>query len=124
MPELNGLPGGWWTVVGGALGTITAAGLYLRQYLSAAAVQRASDAGQIAALGVYKELLGDAIKRATDAETRADGFAKERNEALQNLGRMEGQLAAVRRQLDEALSRIAELTALVTQLREQVDAKT
>lgn len=123
MPELNGLPGGWWTVVGGALGTITAAGLYLRQYLSGAAVQRASDAGQIAALGIYDKLLNDAVKRAGDAETRADMFAKERNEALQNMGRMEGQLDAVRRQLDEALKRITELTTLVTQLREQVDAK-
>ena len=124
MAELNQLPGGWWTVIGGTLGTIAAAGLYLRQYLSGAAAQRASDDGQITALGVYQQLLADAIKRAGEAEIRADGFAKERNEALQNLGRMEGRLAAVQQQLDEALTRIAELTSQVTQLREQVDAKT
>ncbi len=123
MPELTALPGGWWTVIGGTLGTIAAAGLYLRQYLSGAAAQRASDTGQITALGVYQQLLQDAIKRAAEAETRADGFAKERNEALQNLGRMEGRLAAVQQQLEEALARISELTTQVTQLREQVDAK-
>lgn len=124
MPELNGLPGGWWTAIGGSLGVISAAALYLRQYLSGAAAQRASDTGQITALSVYQQLLADAIKRAAEAETRADRFAAERNEALQNLGRMEGRLAAVQQQLDEALVRISELSALVTQLREHVDAKT
>jgi flagellar biosynthesis/type III secretory pathway protein FliH len=123
MPELNGLPGGWWTAIGGGIGVISAAALYLRQYLSGAAAQRASDAGQITALSVYQQLLADAIKRAAEAESRADGFAKERNEALQNLGRMEGRLAGVQQQLEEALARIADLTAQVTQLREHVDAK-
>jgi len=78
-----------------ALGT----GIY---WLLARNQQRLSGAdadGQIEALSVYKEMLKTEREARISAETRADQFARELREAMQTLGKLEGQLQAVNAEL-------------------------
>lgn len=55
--------------------------------------------GQIEALSVYKEMLKTEREARITAETRADQFAKELREAMQTLGKLEGQLQAMTAEL-------------------------
>jgi hypothetical protein len=50
--------------------------------------------GQIEALSVYKEMLKAEREARVVAETRADQFARELRDALQQLGELKGQLKA------------------------------
>ena len=78
-----------------ALGT----GIY---WLLARNQQRLSGAdadGQIEALSVYKEMLKTEREARITAETRADQFARELREAMQTLGKLEGQLQAMTAEL-------------------------
>ncbi len=78
-----------------ALGT----GIY---WLLARNQQRLSGAdadGQIEALSVYKEMLKAEREARVTAETRADQFARELRDALQQLGELKGQLAAMTAEL-------------------------
>lgn len=55
--------------------------------------------GQIEALSVYKEMLKAEREARVTAETRADQFARELREALQQLGELKGQLQAMTAEL-------------------------
>lgn len=55
--------------------------------------------GQIEALAVYKEMLRAEREARVTAETRADQFARELREALQQLGELKGQLQAMTAEL-------------------------
>ncbi|ATG93098.1 chemotaxis protein [Paracidovorax citrulli] len=98
--------------------------LFLRQYLSRGAADRADDAGRVSAINVYKELLEAERAARAQADKRADEFAKERNEAVTALGKLQGQLEGMQRQLQHATEEITSLQAQVRELTEQVHAKT
>ncbi|KQM79810.1 hypothetical protein [Xylophilus sp. Leaf220] len=124
VPELNGLPGGPMGAIGMAIGAIGGGFIFLRQYLSRGAADRADDAGRVSAINVYKELLeAERVARLT-ADKRADDFARERNEAITMLGKLQGQIEAMQRQLEHATTEIAGLENRVRELTEQVHAKT
>ncbi|MNK82501.1 hypothetical protein D3C87_1022760 [compost metagenome] len=55
--------------------------------------------GQIQALSVYKEMLKAEREARVAAETRADQFARELRDALQQLGELRGQLQAMTAEL-------------------------
>lgn len=55
--------------------------------------------GQIQALSVYKEMLKTEREARVAAETRADQFARELRDALQQLGELRGQLQAMTAEL-------------------------
>ncbi|MCR8956271.1 hypothetical protein M0765_000550 [Variovorax sp. S2] len=55
--------------------------------------------GQIEALSVYKEMLKTEREARIAAETRADQFARELRDAVQTLGKLEGQLQAMTAEL-------------------------
>ena len=55
--------------------------------------------GQIEALSVYKEMLKTEREARIAAETRADQFARELRDAMQTLGKLEGQLQAMTAEL-------------------------
>jgi hypothetical protein len=55
--------------------------------------------GQIQALAVYREMLRAEREARVAAETRADQFARELREALQQLGELKGQLQAMTAEL-------------------------
>ncbi len=119
MEFLNELPL-WLKWLGGIAGTIAGGALFLRQYLSGAAAERASDTGQIAALDVYKSMVGELRTALAEANTRADQFAKERNEAIEIVGTLKGQLSEMTRQLELQGRELNELRAQV----EKLNAKT
>lgn len=117
------LPGGPLVAIGGLLGIIAAAGVYFRQYLSGAAASRASDNGQIAALAVYQSMVEMLNKRVIESDMRADGFAKERNEAISAMGKLQGQMDAMNRQLDNQSQELVLLREQVRKLTEQLNDK-
>ncbi|KQM68768.1 hypothetical protein ASE76_13810 [Xylophilus sp. Leaf220] len=124
VPELNGLPGGPMGAIGMAIGAIGGGFIFLRQYLSRGAADRADDAGRVSAINVYKELLEAERAARLTADKRADDFARERNEAITMLGKLQGQIEAMQRQLEHATTEIAGLENRVRELTEQVHAKT
>lgn len=106
----------WMKWLGAIAGTIAGGALFLRQYLSGAAAERASDSGQIAALDVYKSMVSELRTALAEANARADQFAKERNEAIELAGTLKGQIAELNRQVEG-------LRVQVGQLMEQLNAK-
>jgi chromosome segregation ATPase len=123
MDLVKNMPGGN-LGIGGLLGLIGAAAIYFRQYLSGANASRASDAGQIAALAVYQNMVDMLRKSESDAQTRADTFARERNEAIAAVGKLQGQMEAMARQLEVQSSELQSLREQVRKLTEQLNAKT
>lgn len=122
-PDLSNFPGGPFGALG-ALSTAVVSGfLFLRQYLSRGAADRADDAGRVSAINVYKELLEAERAARAQADKRADDFARERNEAITALGKLQGQLEGMQRQLQNATDEITSLQAQVQKLTEQVHAK-
>ncbi|ABM32933.1 hypothetical protein QRO08_09735 [Paracidovorax citrulli] len=123
-PDLNNFPGGPFGALGAGMTAIASGFLFLRQYLSRGAADRADDAGRVSAINVYKELLEAERAARAQADKRADEFAKERNEAVTALGKLQGQLEGMQRQLQHATEEITSLQAQVRELTEQVHAKT
>ena len=125
--DLNDMSSLMPTSTTGLLGTVGAAviagAIFLRQYLSRGAADRADDAGRISAINVYKELLEAERAARALADQRADGFAKERNEAVTVMGELRGQLKAVTEQLKDQTDELAALRSQVRGLKEQIDAK-
>ena len=115
MEFLNDFPA-WLKWLAGIAGTIAGGALFLRQYLSGAAAERASDSGQIAALQVYKDMVSELKGLLNDANTRSDQFAKERNEAIEIFGTLKGQLAEMTRQIEAQSREINELRAQMEKL--------
>ena len=122
-PDLNSLPGGPFGALGAAVAAIGGGFLFLRQYLSRGAADRADHAGRVSAINVYKELLEAERMARAEADKRADGFARERNEAVTALGELRGQLAAMSRQLSDQNDELGGLREQVRALKEQIDAK-
>jgi|GEM_PF-6109374 len=122
-PDLNSLPGGPFGALGAAAAAIGGGFIFLRQYLSRGAADRADDAGRVSAINVYKELLEAERAARALADKRADDFARERNEAITMMGKLQGQLEGMQRQLQQATEEIAGLENRVRQLTEQVHAK-
>ncbi|MBD1590410.1 chemotaxis protein, partial [Pseudomonas typographi] len=75
----------------GVTGTVLlGAFLWLRKFLSRDATERAMDNADIGTVRRLNELLDSERTARQAAETRADQFAKERNELAAAVGRMEG----------------------------------
>ena len=87
------------------------------------AKERADSSGQIAALATWKELLEGERAARVRAEERADKFAAERNEALQQLWEMKGQLKAMNETLTAQTLELGSLRDLVRQLKDQRNAQ-
>lgn len=98
----------------GGTGTVLLGGfLWLRKFLSKDATDRAMDNADIGTVRRLNELLDTERARANAAESRADQFAKERNELAAAVGRMEGKIEAL-------TSQVAQLTATVTSQSEEI----
>jgi hypothetical protein len=83
------------------------------------AKERADSDGQIAALATWQALLEGERAARVKAEERADKFAAERNEALQELWEMKGQLKAMNETLTAQTVELGSLRDLVRQLKDQ-----
>lgn len=89
-----------WKILGGAAGAIIACGLMLRSYLSKSAVSMAGDRADIGTIGRLNRLLDEERKARRESDLRADMFAKERNEAIQAMGDLKGQVQALTFQVE------------------------
>jgi chromosome segregation ATPase len=87
------------------------------------AKERADSEGQIAALATWQALLEGERAARVKAEERADKFAAERNEALQQVWEMKGQLRAMNETIAGQTSELAQLREQVRQLKEQIHAQ-
>lgn len=82
---------------------------------------RADSDGQIAALATWKELVEGERTARIKAEERADKFAAERNEAMQQVWEMKGQLKVMSDTIAVQTSELAQLRETVRQLKEQMN---
>jgi len=83
------------------------------------AKERADSEGQIAALATWQALLEGERAARVKAEERADKFAAERNQAMQELWEMKGQLKAMNETLTAQTLELGSLRDLVRQLKDQ-----
>ena len=86
------------------------------------AKERADSSGQIAALATWKELLEGERSARMRAEERADKFAAERNEALEQVWEMRGRFEAMNETLAAQTAELGILREQVRQLKEQIHA--
>jgi uncharacterized coiled-coil DUF342 family protein len=86
------------------------------------AKERADSSGQIAALATWKELLEGERAARVRAEERADKFAAERNEALDQVWEMKGRFEAMNETLAAQTAELGILREQVRQLKEQIHA--
>ena len=102
----------------GGTGTVLLGGfLWLRKFLSKDATDRAMDNADIGTVRRLNELLDSERIRANAAEARADQFAKERNDAVAAVGRMEGKIEALTSQVAQLTQRVTQQSDEITHLR-------
>lgn len=94
-------------VLGPALALSIAGGWYLFRQKPADAVRAANADGTVDAIDHWKEIASNEKLRADDernarivAEQRADSFAKERNDAMQQVWKLTGQVETLTKQLE------------------------
>lgn len=84
-----------WKILGGAGASIIALGLMLRSYLSNSSVSMAGNRADIGTITRLNKLLNEERIARRLSDERADQFAKERNEAIQAMGDLKGQIQAL-----------------------------
>jgi len=105
----------------GGTGTVLLGGfLWLRKFLSKDATDRAMDNADIGTVRRLNELLDTERARANAAESRADQFAKERNELAAAVGRMEGKIEALTGQVAQLTDKVTSQSAEIARLRAQL----
>lgn len=94
----DGMNGPTWvgSIVGGLVLVFVAA----RPLISKLRLGSAMDGAQIDAIDRLSKLLDEERKARHQAEERADKFAQERNDAISKVGRLEGEVAALRTEVE------------------------
>lgn len=90
------------TWLGGTGTVLFGAFLWLRKWLSRDAADRALDNADIAVIRRLTELLDSERDARREAEAKAEHFAKERNELVVTVGRLQGRVVALTSQLARA----------------------
>ena len=83
------------TWLGGTGTVLLGAFLWLRKWLSRDAADRAMDSADIAVVRRLTELLDIERNARKEAETKADQLARERNELVLSVGRLQGKIIAL-----------------------------
>ncbi len=98
---LAGLPD-WLNYVGGAAGFIAAAGLWIRQWLSSAKLDRAADdANERTLARLQAQLMAE--------RDRADTLMREREAMATEIGSLRGEVHALRSQVESLMTMIREM---------------
>lgn len=105
------------TWAGGSLSVVIGGLLWLRRFLSKDATERAMDNADIGTVRRLNELLDSERTARAAAESRADQFAKERNELAAAVGRMEGKIEALTSQVAQLTQRVTQQSDEITRLR-------
>ena len=79
--------------------------LWLRKWLSRDAAERAMDSADVAVIRRLTELLDIERDARREAETRADQLARERNELVLAVGRLQGRIMVLSSQLSRSSQR-------------------
>ncbi|PNA96573.1 MULTISPECIES: chemotaxis protein [unclassified Pseudomonas] len=108
------------TWLGGSGIVVTGALLWVRRFLSKDAADRAMDNADIGTVRRLNELLDSEREARKLAETRADQFAKERNELAAAVGRMEGKIEALTSQVGQLTEKVTTQSAEISRLRSQL----
>ncbi|MBC3503574.1 chemotaxis protein [Pseudomonas sp. SWRI59] len=102
----------------GGTGTVLVSGfLWLRKWLSRDATDRAMDTADIGMVRRLNELLDIEREARQEAEARADQFAKERNDLVATVGRLEGKIEALTSQVGQLNERVAAQSDEIAGLR-------
>ncbi|MNZ35250.1 hypothetical protein D3C78_526420 [compost metagenome] len=102
----------------GGTGTVLLGGfLWLRKWLSRDATDRAMDTADIGVVRRLNELLDIEREARKEAEARADQFAKERNDLVATVGRLEGKIEALTSQVGQLTERVAAQSDEIARLR-------
>lgn len=88
-------------LLGGAAAALIAGWLMLRKWLSRDKFERAGDEAGIGVISRLNKLLDEERKARREAEARADMFAKERNDAVKEIGELRGQVQSLTFQVVE-----------------------
>lgn len=105
------------TWLGGSATVVLGGLLWLRKFLSKDATDRAMDSADIGTLRRLNELLNQERAARKEAESRADQFAKERNDLAAAVGRMEGKIEALTSQVGQLTERVTLQSEEITRLR-------
>lgn len=108
------------TWVSGAVSIILGGFLWLRRFLSKDAAERAMDDASIGTIRRLNELLDSERAARAAAEARADQFAKERNELVAAVGRMEGKIEVLTGQVAQLAEKVSTQSARISRLRSQL----
>ncbi len=117
MVDPTDLGPGTATWLGGSATVVLGGLLWLRRFLSKDATDRAMDSADIGTLKRLNELLNQERAARKEAETRADQFAKERNDLAAAVGRMEGKIEALTSQVAQLTDRVTQQSDEITRLR-------
>ncbi|AVH39257.1 chemotaxis protein [Pseudomonas monteilii] len=79
--------------------------LWLRKWLSRDAAERAMDSADVAVIRRLTELLDIERDARREAETKADQLARERNELVLTVGRLQGKIMVLSSQLSRSSQR-------------------
>lgn len=102
----------------GGTGTVLLGGfLWLRKWLSRDAADRAMDTADIGVVRRLNELLDIEREARKEAEARADQFAKERNDLVATVGRLEGKIEALTSQVGQLTDRVTAQSEEIARLR-------
>ncbi|MBK5003020.1 chemotaxis protein [Pseudomonas sp. S31] len=105
----------------GGTGTVLLGGfLWLRKFLSKDAADRAMDNADIGTVRRLNELLDSERAARKEAEARADQFAKERNDLAISVGRLEGNILALTRQVEQLTEKVTTQSEEISRLRAQL----
>lgn len=109
----------------GGTGTVLLGGfLWLRKFLSKDATDRAMDNADIGTVRRLNELLDSEREARKAAESRADQFAKERNDLAATVGRMEGKIEALTSQVGQLTERVTLQSEEIARLRTKLGGLT
>jgi chromosome segregation ATPase len=105
----------------GGTGTVLLGGLlWLKKFLAKEATERAMDNADIGTVRRLNELLDSEREARKLAEVRADQFAQERNELTRSMGKLEGNILALTRQVEQLTEKVTSQSEEISRLRAQL----
>lgn len=90
-----------WNMLGGVFLTIASGILIIRKWISRDKLERAGDREGEGMYARLNKLLNEEREARIEADKRADMFAKERNEAIMQIGELRGQVQALTSQVEQ-----------------------
>jgi chromosome segregation ATPase len=108
------------TWLGGSGAVLLGGVLWLRRFLSKDAADRAMDSADIGTVRRLNELLDSERDARKLAEARADQFAQERNELNRSMGKLEGNILMLTRQVEQLTEKVTSQSEEISRLRAQL----